>query len=170
MGQWKWFFSLWNVRMPTCVAAGEAQRVGNAEAAATQSPTLGQPAPARPRGRRVASARLSEVSRVVLVEVDAVVVLPARQAAPSGVLAVLAHAPVAGAHVAALLAVVLQLRRGVRRRTRRAAHTPRPAALQAARRPAACARCPHAPVSPWLLTSKKELKQYFFKFCRNFFA
>jgi len=46
---------------------------------------------------------------VVLVEVDAVVVLPASVATASRVLAVLANAAVAGADVPALLAVVLQL-------------------------------------------------------------
>ena len=56
------------------------------------------------------TAHLAEVTGVVLVHVDAVVVLAASISAAAGVLAVLAHAAVAGGHVAALLAVVLQLR------------------------------------------------------------
>ena len=49
----------------------------------------------------VAHADLAEVARVVLVEVGAVVVLAARHAAPTRVLAVLADAAVAGGDVAA---------------------------------------------------------------------
>ncbi len=51
------------------------------------------------------SAYLTEVTRVVLVEVDTVMVLTTSQTATSRVLPVLANATVSGGHVAALLAV-----------------------------------------------------------------
>jgi hypothetical protein len=70
--------------------------------------TAPEAAAARCAGHR-AAAHLAEVTGVVLVEVDAVVVLPAGVTAASRVLPVLANAAVAGADVAALLAVVLQL-------------------------------------------------------------
>lgn len=52
---------------------------------------------------------LSEVTRVVLVEVDAVVVLATGVTATTWVLAVLAHTTVAGRDVSALLAVLLEV-------------------------------------------------------------
>ena len=56
-------------------------------------------------------AHLSEVAGVVLVEVDAVVVLPAGVAAAARVLAVLADAAVTVRHVAAQLPRLLLVRR-----------------------------------------------------------
>ena len=53
-----------------------------------------------------AHAHLTEVTRVILVEQDPVVVLPARVTAAARVRPVLADAPVAGAHLSALLAVL----------------------------------------------------------------
>merc|ERR1719161_769762 len=55
----------------------------------------------------VAHAHLAEVAGVVLVEVDAVVVLPAGVPAAAGVLAVLADAALAGGDLAAHVAVLL---------------------------------------------------------------
>ena len=58
-------------------------------------------------GVEVAHAHLAKVTRVVLVEVDAMVVLTAGVSASSGMLAVLADATVAVGHVAAELAGLL---------------------------------------------------------------
>ena len=60
--------------------------------------------------KQAGGPHLSEVARVVLVEVDALVVLSAGVTAATRMLPVLPHAPVSGADVTALLAVVLQLR------------------------------------------------------------
>lgn len=51
---------------------------------------------------------LTEVTRVVLVEEDAVVVLATSVTAASGVLSVLANTTMAGLHVAPLLPVAVQ--------------------------------------------------------------
>jgi hypothetical protein len=59
-----------------------------------------------------ASTHLSEITRVVLVHVDAIVVLPTGVTAARRVLAVLADTPVPRGHVATLLAVLVQLTRG----------------------------------------------------------
>ena len=63
----------------------------------------------------VAHAHLAEVARVVLVEEDAVVVHATGVPAASRVLPVLADAAVPRGHVAALLPVLLQARRHLRR-------------------------------------------------------
>ena len=58
----------------------------------------------------VPHTHLAEVARVILVEVDAVVVLASGITSTTWMLAVLTHSTVPGAHVAALLAVLLQSR------------------------------------------------------------
>ena len=56
----------------------------------------------------VTHTNLTEVTRVVLVEVDAVMVLTTGKTATTRVLAVLANATVTGADVAPLLSVLVQ--------------------------------------------------------------
>jgi len=65
----------------------------------------------------VTHADLAEVTRMVLVEEDAVVVHATGVTATSRVLPVLADTAVPGGHVAALLAVLLEARRHRRRRS-----------------------------------------------------
>ena len=79
MGQWKWFFSLWKVRMPTwraragglCELDGMNPKTWARARAATPQPLLRPPQSVCPQ------PHLAEVAGVVLVHVDAVVVLTA---------------------------------------------------------------------------------------------
>ena len=71
----------------------------------------------------VTHTNLTEVTRVILVHHDSVMVLTTSHTAASRVLAVLTDAAVTGGHVAALFAVLVQLRAGKHRDSTVSTHT-----------------------------------------------
>jgi hypothetical protein len=71
----------------------------------------------------VTHTNLTEVTRVILVHHDSVMVLTTSHTAASRVLAVLTDAAVTGGHVAALYAVLVQLRAGKHRDSTVSTHT-----------------------------------------------
>ena len=100
--------------------------IGSRADASHHTPTQHRPDSASSPSRFGTRAHLSEVTRVVLVHHDPVVVLATGVTATGGVLAVLADAAVTGGHVAALLTVLVQLSRREWRVTRGRASEGRP--------------------------------------------